>query len=150
MEMSGTICWKCERACTNGCSWSERNEPVTGWVAVKNEASGSYSVLSCPLFDDSKWAKDNIDYDGARDLVAGIIKWAVLDHEKGSAEEAISCERFVTSRYFRAISNIEPQYLLRLMRERRKEYLLRLMQERRKECPSEALEGHPELSESEV
>ena len=50
-----TLCWDCANA-VNGCCWSMRGEPVSGWVAektklkCKGEMITSYHVLSCPEF----------------------------------------------------------------------------------------------------
>ena len=49
---SQTLCWDCKFA-TGGCSWSDRLEPVEGWVAEqtkKNTPFQSYIVKDCPLF----------------------------------------------------------------------------------------------------
>ena len=43
-----TLCWKCENACTNGCSWSKQLIPVENWNAEETDIS--YIVKDCPLF----------------------------------------------------------------------------------------------------
>ena len=52
-----TLCWRCAKAINNGCSWSERFEPVQGWTAVETgiKMNGimdkSYLVKDCPEFE---------------------------------------------------------------------------------------------------
>lgn len=53
-------CWDCAKAC-GGCTWSEKLEPVPGWVAKKrvryHKANGqmledvSYAIKYCPEFE---------------------------------------------------------------------------------------------------
>lgn len=47
-----TLCWECANALC-GCSWSQRFEPVPGWVATPtyNKGIQSYIVTECPEFD---------------------------------------------------------------------------------------------------
>ena len=62
MEKVDTLCWSCEQARGNGCSWFTEQTPVDGWKAVKQRfrvGSGetktyemTYSVRECPLFVD--------------------------------------------------------------------------------------------------
>lgn len=53
-EPKGTLCWRCNKACTRGCSWAARFEPVSGWDATPN--GKSYQVNACPEFEpDKKW-----------------------------------------------------------------------------------------------
>lgn len=51
---SKTICWECKHAVPDGkygCSWSERLEPVEGWVTQwGSKAMQSYCVIECPEF----------------------------------------------------------------------------------------------------
>lgn len=55
--MKQTKCWSCANACTGGCNWSKRFQPVKGWKAdkrkVENKASKyvTYFVHSCPQYD---------------------------------------------------------------------------------------------------
>jgi hypothetical protein len=50
-----TLCWECYNS-LGFCSWSSRNEPVSGWVAeptvIENEGVSvrSYRVIVCPQF----------------------------------------------------------------------------------------------------
>ena len=52
-----TLCWRCAKAINNGCSWSERFEPVQGWTAVPTKINceyymaDSYRVIDCPEFE---------------------------------------------------------------------------------------------------
>lgn len=54
------LCWNCKNAC-GGCSWSQKFEPIPGWVAeervlyhrgngIKNKTT-SYSIRYCPEFE---------------------------------------------------------------------------------------------------
>ena len=43
-----TLCWKCENACTNGCSWAKHLIPVENWTVEETDIS--YIVKACPLF----------------------------------------------------------------------------------------------------
>ena len=55
--MKKTKCWSCANACTGGCNWSKRFQPVKGWKAdkrkVENKASKfiTYFVNECPQYD---------------------------------------------------------------------------------------------------
>ena len=52
-----TLCWRCIKSANNGCSWSERFEPVEGWTAVPTKikfcdyTDDSYRVIDCPEFE---------------------------------------------------------------------------------------------------
>lgn len=51
-----SLCWFCENAYGH-CRWSERFEPVAGWVAKRNDLpdiEGSYFVMWCPRFKEDK------------------------------------------------------------------------------------------------
>lgn len=139
-----TLCWSCGNACTRGCSWSDRGIPVKGWKAVRNKDNQSYHVVSCPKFCKSSRLKD-LDDDGAQMLAAEIIKQVIFDYTKGAPETAISLERFVRGRRFRAIASVDPEHLIKLMRERRKEYQTEKQKRLRK-----ALQGVSEASEKEI
>lgn len=117
---SKTICWKCANACNGGCSWSRSGKPVSGWTADKNEETESYTVVECPQFiSDAEASVRRIDRGGAEALVAGILNQVVADYIRGSAETAIECERFVKGRFFRSLSDLDPEYLIKLMRQRK-------------------------------
>ena len=48
-----TICYKCDNAYGNGCSWFRSYTPVPGWEAIKQkyyENDISYTVIKCPEF----------------------------------------------------------------------------------------------------
>lgn len=48
-----TLCWDCQNARGNGCSWFRNFTPVPGWVAEKGDLYGvddSYTVKECPEF----------------------------------------------------------------------------------------------------
>ena len=115
--MSETLCWMCQKSCTKGCSWSNDFVPVNGWVAVKNEKTGSYSVITCPEFvNDGKL--DDIDINGARELAANIIKMAVNDYrvaKKPGTRRSI--ENFFRSKLFANLSDIDPEKIITLLRE---------------------------------
>ena len=51
-------CWTCQK-CYGGCSWSERFEPVEGWIATHRiygqtgwniKRMESYEILYCPEY----------------------------------------------------------------------------------------------------
>lgn len=55
-----TLCWSCKNAVPSkkaGCSWSEKFEPVEGWIADKtftkcvSDNCPSYFVRKCPEFE---------------------------------------------------------------------------------------------------
>lgn len=46
-----TKCWDCIKSTNGGCSWSEKLQPVDGWVAIRNEEKESYHVIECPEFE---------------------------------------------------------------------------------------------------
>lgn len=45
---SHQLCWGCQNATNNGCSWSHKLIPVEGWDATPTEIS--YEIRSCPQF----------------------------------------------------------------------------------------------------
>lgn len=48
-----TLCWSCERADHNYCSWVDHHEPVKGWQAIPVTLAKqieSYHILECPLY----------------------------------------------------------------------------------------------------
>lgn len=56
MVKTGQPCWDCAKAC-GGCVWSEKLEPVPGWVAHERVMSyngkttvTSYAIKYCPEF----------------------------------------------------------------------------------------------------
>ena len=61
--MRETLCWRCARAGTGGCSWDKNLTPVEGWTAQQRrfrEQTGVYTqtdlVEGCPLFEeDPDW-----------------------------------------------------------------------------------------------
>ena len=119
MAMIETLCWTCGRACSHDCPWAESGKPVQGWDAIKNKATESYTVLKCPLFVKDQPLTE-IDTDGAQNMVAGIIRQTVSDYEKGTAQNVPHIEKFVRGNFFQAISNIDPERLITLMRAKRK------------------------------
>ena len=59
--MAQSICWECENAKGNGCSWFRKHEPVPEWDAIEKtliiinnkrqeKKVGSYIVKNCPVF----------------------------------------------------------------------------------------------------
>ena len=57
-----TKCWDCANAANNGCSWSDRLEPVDGWTAIPTVKSQfrcaplhSFLVTDCPEFKRDAW-----------------------------------------------------------------------------------------------
>ena len=114
--MSDTLCWMCQKSCTDGCSWSKDFVPVNGWVAEKNEKTGSYSVITCPEFVESR-KLDDIDINGACDLAANIIKMAVNDYrvaKKPATRRSI--ENFFRSKLFANLSDIDPEKIIEKLR----------------------------------
>jgi len=127
MAMIETLCWICGRACSHDCPWAESGKPVQGWEAVKNNATESCTVLKCPLFVKDQPLKD-LDDDGVQNLVAGIIRQLVADYEKEKNPKVIPhYEKYVRSDAFRAISNVDPERLIYLMRIKRKAKLQKML-----------------------
>lgn len=115
--MSETLCWMCQKSCTKGCSWSKDFVPVNGWVAEKNEKTGSYSVITCHEFVESR-KLDDIDINGAHDLAASIVKVAVNDYrvaKKPATRRSI--ENFFRSKLFANLCDIDPEKIITLLRE---------------------------------
>lgn len=115
--MTETLCWKCGKSCTGGCSWSKDFVPVNGWIAENNEKTGSYSVITCSEFVKSR-KLDDIDINGARDLAASIINMAVNDYRVAKKHETRrSIENFFRSKLFSNLSDIDPEKIIALLRE---------------------------------
>lgn len=53
-----TLCWKCENACLNGCSWAKHLVSVENWTA--DETDIGYLVEACPLFKPEIKEKANL------------------------------------------------------------------------------------------
>lgn len=73
IETKDTLCILCQNACRNGCSWSERLEPVKGWKAI--EYRSGYQVLECPEFlkeTADTILPDNFEKDGLLALAEAI------------------------------------------------------------------------------
>lgn len=141
-----SLCWRCRRSYTKGCSWAEKFVPVPGWTAEEqyikllwknvNQKIQTFIVLSCPLFKDEApngagervyYAKPVEDENGAQELAAAIIKQALKDYfedyslylktgEPEFLDKARAIERWIRSKVFRNISAIDPEYLIELMR----------------------------------
>lgn len=118
-----TLCWKCGNACNNGCSWSDHNEPVKGWTLWEDG-----SVKECPEYMSDSKIQD-IDEDGAHNLVAAIIKQLASDYEKGTTAMCLTIERYVKSKRFNDICDIEPERLLKLMQMKRKARITKLLRD---------------------
>lgn len=114
--MTETLCWDCEKSCTDGCSWSKDFIPVNGWVVEKNEKTGSCSVIICPEF--VKGHKlDDIDINCARNLAASIVKLAVNDYRiTKKPETRRSIEKFFRGKLFDNLSDIDPEKIIKLLR----------------------------------
>jgi hypothetical protein len=57
-DKSESLCWRCKKPGTGGCSWDRCFVPVEGWEAELREYPGacshpkySYHVVACPLFE---------------------------------------------------------------------------------------------------
>lgn len=67
-QMKETLCWRCARAGTEGCSWDKNLTPVEGWTAQQRrfrEQTGVYTqtylVERCPLFEEERDYKERMD-----------------------------------------------------------------------------------------
>lgn len=118
-----TLCWKCGKACNNGCSWSDHGEPVKGWTIGEDK-----SVILCPEYVRDSRIKD-IDEDGAHNLIAAMIKQIASDYERGTPEMCLDLERYVKSKRFTDICDIEPTRLIKLMQMKRKARITALLRD---------------------
>lgn len=90
-----TLCWKCGNACTKGCSWAEKLEPVDGWDAAYSpvktgwgETIDSYIVFGCPEYkQDARIRAKDMSMDGVINLMEACIDLARKDYILGKAEE---------------------------------------------------------------
>ena len=65
-----TICWGCEKARGNGCSWFRFHKPVDGWVAVRTLVAGMR------LPDDTFQQIPSFRVDGCPEFVSDVHKYA--------------------------------------------------------------------------
>ena len=75
IETKDTLCILCQKSCNNGCSWSEKLEPVDGWKAI--EYRTGYQVLECPEFvkeTAETILPDTFEKDGCIALVEAIAR----------------------------------------------------------------------------
>ena len=60
-----TLCWRCDNARGNGCSWFRFYKPIEGWEAIPAvvDDNETYTVLSCPEFkpDRGEYMGDDAD-----------------------------------------------------------------------------------------
>lgn len=101
-----TICWMCANAVpsdTTGCSWSENEIPVDGWVAENTTKAHAremrdsefqrslkfYNVHDCPMFKPDTKRLDlatSQDKKGVARLGIAVIRLAVADFERDYSE----------------------------------------------------------------
>ena len=134
---NATLCWCCRKAITGGCSWSRDFIPVEGWQAVRKDLkpvatqSGdrtieSYVVYQCPEYKcdcpmgsrvREYHAKPIEDNEGALLLAAEIVKQAAHDYADAykhrSLEWMDSLKKWFHGTFFRRISDLNPDSLLR-------------------------------------
>lgn len=124
--LKDSLCWHCSRSTDGSCSWSDRFEPVDGWIAqmVKRKSQAyreSYLVIECPLFNVYK--NTNTDDIGFRKLSDEVLARAGRDylqlmkrdpHKQGECRGAIiALERFFKSEYAELFSeNLNPVYIM--------------------------------------
>lgn len=125
-ETKLTLCERCLKA-TGGCSWADRFEDVPGWTAdvtvilsvhkASGESFESRLVHDCPEFipDDRSWL-EHPNREGIELLAANVIKLAVHDWLRYEGERP-DIERFLFSKYFEDLTDLDPRALLRLMRQ---------------------------------
>ena len=99
---NASLCWRCDRACRNQCSWASDFIPVKGWNAelIKHETMQSYCVYECPEFVRSKPIRstDEIDNDGMMNLLEAFVKQIRSDYLKGTPEMKKNIERYLLGR----------------------------------------------------
>lgn len=134
-ELPDTLCWKsehskdeygvagCKYAC-GGCSWSNELIPVEGWEAIPTKLGKhveSYVVLKCPKYKPHRgrafFSPQRMDTDGAEKLVQAICKKAVEDYEE-LPEMRSAISKFFHSEVFARLSDVNPDYIIRMVRER--------------------------------
>ena len=139
-QTSGSLCWSCKNAC-GGCSWSDSLTPVEGWTADEALIKGSHtmpevptwSVRACPQFAQDctltarkkAFHRPDGDSGGYLTLAAAIIKEACKDYKMaiktGNGVIRREVERFFLGDYFKQLSDLDPQVLMRSLRELVKE-----------------------------
>lgn len=113
-----TLCWQCGNIC-GGCSWSERFEPVEGWVAIPTKVGHyglqSFVVLKCPAFRmefNKKYSHpDQMDSDGAEKLVQAIIRTAADDYRTYPKLRA-EVTNFFRGDFFAQLTGVDPEYII--------------------------------------
>lgn len=115
-----TLCMYCDNACNDGCSWSESGIPVKGWTAIKNDHTDGFTVADCPEFVHDSGRRD-LNTEGCQNLVAAIVKTLVVDYLKSSPKMSAtrtSIEKFISGEFFGAVSSIDPDLLIELIRKK--------------------------------
>lgn len=124
MAFVETLCWKCDHACKNGCSWVDEFKPVPGWTAKPgtNTTIDSYLVIDCPEF--RKGGRlERLDPDGANALVERILYDAARDFVRCCDEIGQDVERFIRSRDAETYYGIEdPDTIINALKAKRKAY----------------------------
>ena len=150
-----TLCWSCKRACgrcawPGGCSWADEGIPVEGWeakesmlkhslAAGKTSEMVTYTVIKCPNYvwgadkhgmERTHHAKPIGDDSGMTLLAAEIVKQACTDYVRAckhrNEEMKDDLERFFRSEYFGKISELDPEALMRDLRQIAKDKRKRL------------------------
>lgn len=65
MADGSSLCWCCEHAWNQDCSWQDHKEPIPYWLARKRKLEGkiTYNVEKCPQFKRRipEWLKEQMD-----------------------------------------------------------------------------------------
>lgn len=124
-----TLCWGCAKACTSGCSWAERLEPVKGWVAQETEqktAGKGYLVLECPEYvkETPETKNRELVTDNCLKLIERLMEVNREDYIKGSDETRNEIRRFIRDRRSGRMHQIgDPEGVIRMLDAARTEYL---------------------------
>lgn len=99
------LCETCKKA-NGGCAWSDNFKPVKGWTATPTKVCGckcatveSYSIISCPEYEEDEPLKDLHDAGVINLLTAHLTKsvqeyiWAVQRYERNRDLLGIEHER---------------------------------------------------------
>ena len=127
---SKTICWNCSKACTAGCSWSERLEPVDGWTVeetISKNGSTGITVLSCPEFvkelPRSERERTEMDTAGCLGMIEKLMLMTHDDYVTGTDDECKKIERFIRGRGASKVHMItNPNAVIKKLKQERAKY----------------------------
>lgn len=92
VETRDTLCIRCGNACNRGCSWSDKLEPVRGWVAEEN--GQGFRVVICPEFvRDTRPDPQDFDNSAVISLLQAALRLARKDYISGHGYYDASANR---------------------------------------------------------